>query len=169
MQKRIITIALLVLLGAIGLGYFISQNLSDPKMDNTQTSSNEVSRVSGGKSLDLSGQQLTSLPDSVTSQTDITSLNLSNNQLTTLPASIGYMTNLETLNIENNRLESLPPEIGLLKNLKNANFSNNRLTSLPAELGELTGLKILDLGGYKASMSDIDQLKSILNSTEIKS
>jgi Leucine-rich repeat (LRR) protein len=164
MNKNTPIIFILVLIIVFGAGYIIFNR----KHANQSPSANNSS-VSEGKVVDLSGQQLTALPADVTSQNNISSLNLSNNQLTTLPASIRNLTNLQVLNVENNRLETLPPEIGLLKNLKTADFSNNRLTSLPAELGNLTGLKTLNLNGYKGSQSDIDQLKSKLPNTDVKS
>lgn len=166
MEKKIVVIAVSFLIIATGIGFLAGQRISNKKPSNQVGSNN--SDLSKGKSLDLSGQQLTALPDSVTNQTDITSLNLSNNQLTSLPANIAKMANLETLNVENNRLETLPPEIGQLRNLKNADFSNNRLTSLPMELGNLTGLRVLNLAGYKSSMSDIDRIKAMLPDTTIK-
>lgn len=139
-----------------------SSNESPPPDQSTST---PVS--SNNKSVDLSGKQLTALPESLLSQTSVTSLNLSNNQLTNLNG-IEKLVNLETLNVENNRLESLPAGIGQLKKLKNADFSNNRLTSLPAELGSLTQLSTLNLGDYKGAASDIELLQTKLPNTEIK-
>src|SRR5665213_981656 len=158
-QNIIISVAALVLI-AFGVGYSINKSGSNNKVGNTPA-------VSSSTSLDLSGQQLTTLPSYVLARTDLTSLNLSNNQLTGLPAGIGKLTNLTVLNVENNRLQSLPPEIGQLKNLKTADFSNNRLTSLPTELGNLTQLNLLKLSGYKGAGADIDRLKAQLPNTQI--
>ena len=153
-----------VILLAIGTGYLIGHH------HNTgPTNQNNGGTAISGKAVDLSGQQLTTLPESVLNQTDITSLNLSNNQLTTLPPGISKLTNLKILNVENNRLVTLPAEVGQLKNLQTADFSNNRLTSLPPELGNLTQLESLNLTSYKGSPSDIDQLKTKLTNTQIKS
>lgn len=157
MNKILITLVVLV---ALGLGYMMA-SLSSPT-----TSTNQPS-VSG-VTLDLSGQQLSSLPTGLTNRNDIKILNLSNNQLTSLPPEIGNMTNLEELNVENNRLVSLPPEIGKLIKLKRADFSNNRLTSLPLELGNLSGLVFLNLSGYDSSSSDAMQIKAKLSNTEVK-
>ena len=40
-----------------------------------------------------------------------TTLNLSNNQLSSLPPEIARLTNLTTLSLHNNRLSSLPPDV----------------------------------------------------------
>lgn len=163
-KNKIIVTLVAIILVAVGVGYlFGHQN------DIGSNSQNSSTNAATNKTVDLSGQQLTTVPESVLNQTDITSLNLSNNQLTALPTGIGKLTNLQTLNVENNRLVSLPAEIGQLRQLKTADFSNNRLTSIPPELGNLTQLKLLNLTGYKGSLSDIDQLKTKLPNTEIKS
>jgi Leucine-rich repeat (LRR) protein len=169
-RNTIAGVVVFAVLIAFGIGFAVSKsNDSTDKPANTNNnSSNNVTPSSSGKSVDLSGQQLTAIPASVLSQTDIVSLNLSNNQLTTLPADIGKLTNLETLNVENNRLESLPDEIGLMSKLKNADFSNNRLASLPAGLNKLQGLQVLNLNSYKGPQSDLDHLKQQLPYTEIK-
>jgi internalin A len=159
-KNTVVTSLVVIILLAIGIGYLIGHS---------NNSGSTSQNISTGKTVDLSGQQLTILPESVLNQTDITSLNLSNNQLTTLPAGIGKLINLQVLNVENNRLVTLPGEIGQLKSLQTADFSNNRLTSLPTQLGSLTQLKSLNLSGYKASPSDIEQLRTMLPNTQIKS
>ena len=159
-----VVLIILIVLVASGTGYHITR-----QNDNKTAPQNSNNTPDGtSKTLDLSGQQLTTIPESVLDQIDITSLNLSNNQLVTLPPGIGKMTNLKVLNVENNRLVTLPVEIGQLKNLTSADFSNNRLASLPPELGTLTQLKSLNLDGYKSSQSDIDELKVKLPNTEIR-
>ncbi|MEH2290733.1 MAG: leucine-rich repeat domain-containing protein, partial [Nostoc sp.] len=46
-----------------------------------------------------------------------TELNLSNNQLSSLPPEISQLSNLTWLSLNNNQLSSLPPEISQLSNL----------------------------------------------------
>lgn len=169
MPKKIILI-ILAISAAFATGYLISrQNGDKPESSVAQTSNNTSNSSIDTKILDLSGQGLTALPDSVLSRTDVTHLNLSNNQLTSLPAEIGKLTNLKSLNVENNRLISLPPEIGQLTNLEEADFGNNRLENLPVELGNLTQLKTLNLSGYNSSADDFKEIKSKLTNTQVKS
>lgn len=165
-NKAILIASVVIVLAAVG-GYTISRSTHD-KPANSSTASPNAEASNDENNLDLSGQQLTTIPDSALSRSSLTILNLSNNQLVTLPSSITKLANLELLNVENNRLESLPPEIGQLKNLKTADFSNNRLTSLPAELGNLKQLGQLNLSGYKGPSSDIDNLRAQLPDTDIK-
>lgn len=168
-QKTVIIIAAVFI--ALGAGYFVSkQNSSDSSQSQANTTDKtEVSKRKGpGVTLDLSGQQLTALPDSVLTQDDVTILNISNNQLTTLPADITKLVNLEVLNIENNRMESLPDEISQLKNLREIHANNNRMKSLPNALESMTQLKLLDISGNNIPSDQIQQLKSKLSGTQVK-
>ena len=73
-------------------------------------------------------------------------LNLSNNNLTSLPKEIGNLKQLLQLFLYDNKLTSLPKEIGDLNQLEVLNVRNNQLTSVPKEIGDLKQLKELDLG-----------------------
>jgi len=96
--------------------------------------------------LDLSNKNLSKLPDFQPDEYQNTEhLDLSNNQLTSLPSEIGNFTKLQILTIANNQLSSLPPEIGNLENLHHLNLDNNRLTSLPLEIRNLRKLHYLNL------------------------
>jgi hypothetical protein len=96
-------------------------------------------------SLDLSDNRLITLPEAVVNLTQLTRLNLSDNQLTTLPEAIGNLTQLTTLDLSVNRLTTLPDAIGNLTQLTNLNIYNNRLTTLPDTIGNLTRLTSIDL------------------------
>ena len=101
----------------------------------------------GAKSLDLSGQELTTLPPEIGLLTNLTSLDLGINQLTALPPEIWQLTNLTTLDLFGNQLTALPPEIGRLTNLTTLNLAAIQLSALPPEIGRLTNLTSLDLSG----------------------
>ena len=98
--------------------------------------------------LDLSDNQLTSLPAEIGKLTQLTKLYLSDNQLTSLPAEIGQLTQLTELNLSNNQLTSLPAEIGNMTQLTELYLSNNQLTSLPDSIRRLSNtITLLNLMG----------------------
>ena len=110
--------------------------------------------------LDLSYNQLTSLPDSIGMLTSLTILYLSNNQLTSLSESIRKLTSLTTLDLSYNQLTSLADSIEMLTSLTDLDLSNNQLTSLPESIGMLTSLTNLYL--YNNQLRYINNLpKSI--------
>jgi Leucine-rich repeat (LRR) protein len=71
-------------------------------------------------------------------------LNLSANQLTTLPPEIGDLGNLQVLLLADNQLTILPPEISDLSSLQSLDLRNNQLATLPVEITRLINLKIFD-------------------------
>jgi len=73
------------------------------------------------------------------------SLNVYKNQLTDLPSSIGFLTNLNSLNVSINQLTHLPSSIGSLTNLNSLDVSFNQLTHLPSSIGSLTNLNSLNV------------------------
>lgn len=118
--------------------------------------------------IDLSGQRLTKIPESVFKQTQLKQLDLSFNQLTGAPqAEIRLLQNLTSLNLSNNQLTGLPAELGQLKNLETLDVSNNKLTGLPLELGNLTQLRVLDVSGNDYSKQDLEQIAAKLPTTNI--
>ena len=164
MPRKFILLILAVLV-AFGVGFTISrQHSTTPPQSNTIASTSS----STGKTVDLSGQQLTTLPESVLSQTDITVLNVSNNQLTTLPAGIERLSKLEVLNVENNRLTSFPTELSKLTALRQLLANNNRLESVSGQLETMTWLQALDLSGNNIPADQRVMLQNKLSSTQVK-
>jgi len=85
--------------------------------------------------LDLSGNQLTSVPAELWRLTALHWLVLSDNHLASVPKDIGGLTALGGLNLNNNKLTSVPKELGNVKSLTSLYLDGNQLTSLPSELG----------------------------------
>jgi leucine-rich repeat protein SHOC2 len=90
--------------------------------------------------LDLSGQNLTELPESVCKIDSLLELDLSHNQLIRLPDSIGNLTKLIYLNLRSNYLNVLPHSIDNLRKLKVIVIHKNPLINLPDNIGNLTQL-----------------------------
>lgn len=116
-----------------------------------------------GATLDLSGQNMAKVPESIFSQTNLEELNLSQNKLGgSLPAEIRHLQKLKSLNISNNKMTGLPAEIGQLQSLEVLDISNNQLTGLPYELGNLKNLKTLNISGNAYSEADLKIIKAAL-------
>ncbi len=102
-------------------------------------------KTSGATELNLSFNELSTLPPEIGQLTSLTKLNLGNNQLSTLPPELLQLTSLTMLGLSFNELSTLPPEIGQLTNLTELYLINNQLTTLPPEIGQLTKLEALRL------------------------
>ncbi|RUS99080.1 leucine-rich repeat domain-containing protein [Trichormus variabilis] len=123
----------------------------------------EIGQLSNLQSLYLSGNQLSSLPPEIGQLSNLQSLYLSGNQLSSLPREIGQLSNLQFLNLSDNQLSSLPPEIGQLANLQFLYFISNQLSILLLEIGQLTNLQSLDLRSNQLSSlpPEIGQLSNL--------
>jgi internalin A len=95
--------------------------------------------------LDMSGMDISELPDSIGNLTSLTFLDLRNNQLNALPDSIGNLTSLIFLDLRNNKLNTLPDSIVNLTNLTFLYLSSNQLNALPDSIVNLTSLTFLYL------------------------
>jgi internalin A len=115
------------------------------------------------KYLDLSHEELTSIPAKISQLTNLRWLDISSNQLTILPAEIGQLSNLNWLDISGNQLKSLPTEIGQLINLSSLSLNSNQLTILPAEIGQLSKLNTLYISSNQLTIlpAEIGQLSNL--------
>ncbi|XP_018396732.1 PREDICTED: leucine-rich repeat-containing protein 57 isoform X2 [Cyphomyrmex costatus] len=68
-------------------------------------------------------------------------LDLSENNFTTLPNEIGDFTLLKQLNFSHNRLTVLPGTLGALEKLEGLNCATNQIRSIPSSLANLRHLK----------------------------
>lgn len=81
---------------------------------------------------------------------ELTKIDLSNNQIKTIPKEINTQEQIQHLNFNSNLLERIPGEVFSLV-LKFFDASNNKLTSLPDMLGSCTSMVELHLAGNKIS------------------
>jgi len=82
-------------------------------------------------------------------------LNISDNQLSTLPYSFGDLSQLKLLYLENNRLEQLPDSFSQLQNLRNLDLQSNKLRSLKG----LTGNQLRHLDHFHVYDNPIPQVE----------
>ncbi|XP_075025780.1 leucine-rich repeat-containing protein 59 isoform X2 [Calonectris borealis] len=74
-----------------------------------------------------------------------TILDLSCNNLISLPSDFCSLMHLVKLDLSKNRLQQLPLDFGRLVNLQHLDLLNNRLVTLPVSFAQLKNLKWLDL------------------------
>ncbi|MHA1877749.1 MAG: leucine-rich repeat domain-containing protein [Promethearchaeota archaeon] len=95
--------------------------------------------------LDLSENELLSLPESIENLKILETLELSDNNLSTLPESIGKLTNLKKLDVGYNRLSPFPEIITKMTWLQELYIESNQFTSVPKSIRNLINLKGLSL------------------------
>ncbi|GIC75742.1 leucine-rich repeat-containing protein kinase family protein [Moritella sp. F3] len=96
--------------------------------------------------LDLSNNQLTTLPVEIAQLTKLKILFASNNQFVTLPEVLGQCPNLEMVGFKSNQINQVP-ETSLPVKLRWLILTDNRLEVLPDSLGERPRLQKLALAG----------------------
>jgi Leucine-rich repeat (LRR) protein len=111
----------------------------------------EIGQLTNLQSLDISRNQISSLPPEIVQLTNLQTLYISFNQISSLPPEIVQLTNLQTLDIGGNQISSLPPEIVQLTNLQDLSISGNQISSLPPEIVQLTNLQDLSISGNQIS------------------
>jgi internalin A len=116
--------------------------------------------------LNLSGMNLSELPQEIGNLTNLTSLRLCYNQLKALPKLIGNLSSLTCLDLSHNQLKALPTSIGKLTNLTSLFLSYSQIESLSKSVGKLTNLISLDLSNNQLqalpeSISNLTKLSSL--------
>ncbi|NGX37351.1 MAG: Internalin-A [Chlamydiae bacterium] len=123
---------------------------------------NELTQL---QELDLSENEITSIPSEIWQLTQLRTLRLYGNQLISIPPEIGQLPLLKVFGLSGNQITTIPSEIGQLPQLRALDLSYNQLTIIPTEIGEWTTLLELDLSGNQiaAIPSEIGQLTLLEN------
>lgn len=98
--------------------------------------------------LDLSDNQLSSLPDELAQLHKLKIIFVSNNNFTELPSVLGQCENLEMIGFKSNQINHVP-EDALPVQLRWLILTDNKITSLPESLGERPRLQKLALAGNR--------------------
>lgn len=96
-------------------------------------------------SLNISGFNISKLPESIGVLTTLEKLNISHNNIESLPENFGKMKPLKYLYLSDNRLKHLPESISKMDRLRQLDLSNNKLAKLPDKFGGMKSLKFLNL------------------------
>ena len=115
--------------------------------------------------LNLSGNGLRTIPESIGNLTQLTILRLDDNQLTTIPDSIGNLTQLEYLNLFDNPLSdenAIPGSMANLQRLDTLQLGSSGLAYLPTPITNLTNLTYLGLSNnLLVGLENIEQLTNL--------
>ena len=144
----------------------VLNNTDDTDLANglDRTESRPTTPANNGTTIDLSGQGLTQVPQSIFNQSSATVLDVSGNELSgALPAEVRHLSNLRTLDLSDNNFTGVPAEVGQLRDLEVLNLSNNPITGLPQEIGNLKNLQVLDLRGTDYSEADLSVIRQGLS------
>ncbi|KAF7121078.1 hypothetical protein RHSIM_Rhsim13G0019900 [Rhododendron simsii] len=126
--------------------------LKDLRLENCNLSClpNEVGNLISLETLDLSANNLPTLPDSICDLTRLKRLTLGGCNLSHLPCEIGRLISLDTLGLQGNSLSILPDSILNLACLKSLHLNGSNVTHLPSEIGRrLISLETLNLDGNR--------------------
>ncbi|KIC01528.1 hypothetical protein OA88_13555 [Flavobacterium sp. JRM] len=94
------------------------------------------------KSLYLSSNAITGLPEDLGAMTSLVTMDLSVNQLKTIPASIGSLANLTTINLNSNQIEVLIKELENLNALTSLDLSSNKVGTIQGLLKTSVALEL---------------------------
>ncbi|KAM9837082.1 leucine-rich repeat-containing protein 59 isoform 2-T2 [Aulostomus maculatus] len=114
-------------------------------MNKTSKVLNLKDKISGNE-VDLSLCNLTEVPvKELALFPKATVVDLSCNNITSLPPEFCNLTHLTKVDLSKNQLTCLPDDLGNLVNLQHLDLYNNKLTALPVSFSQLRSLKWLDL------------------------
>jgi hypothetical protein len=115
-------------------------------------------------SLWILNSKLQQLPDSIGNLETLLYLYLPNNLLQSLPESLGNLRQLVALDVSNNRLQGLPASVGQLESLHMFYGNNNRIETLPENLGNLKRLRMLNVYNnlLKSLPDSVEHLQGLL-------
>lgn len=106
-----------------------------------------IGRLSNLKLLELSGNKLVNFPETLKELIKLEWVNLSDNHLTSLPNVITKVPNLDFLDLSNNRLSTLPEAIVEMKNLRVWTLNHNQFTRLPSTVSNVPNVKQFSIRG----------------------
>ncbi|KAI6200973.1 hypothetical protein M3Y96_00791600 [Aphelenchoides besseyi] len=104
--------------------------------------------------LDLSGNELSVIPDAVFTLKKLRKFNMSRNKLSSVEIPENQWTEIETLNFAENNLEAFPTNITQCVKLQRfyANFNRIIFEGMPASIGKLMQLQVLYLSHNKLKL-----------------
>ena len=135
-------------------------NTLDLSQNNLRTLPKSFSKLNKLNTLDLSHNEFSSLPSCLNQLADLTSLDLSYNLLREIEFP-PHFSSLKMLYLGGNHLSSLPSSIQNLSNLEKLFVRRNKLRSIPTSLDKLKNLHTIDLGQNRIGNLSLREIDSI--------
>jgi internalin A len=110
-----------------------------------------LSQLTNLTELYLWGNQISEIPESLSKLTNLTELYLWQNQISGIPESLSKLTNLTELYLWQNQISEIPESLSQLTNLTELNLSQNQISEIPESLSQLTNLTELNLSQNQIS------------------
>eukprot|EP00002_Diphylleia_rotans_P013050 TRINITY_DN2540_c0_g1_i15.p1 TRINITY_DN2540_c0_g1~~TRINITY_DN2540_c0_g1_i15.p1 ORF type:complete len:474 (+),score=56.51 TRINITY_DN2540_c0_g1_i15:1673-3094(+) len=130
------------------------------KCERINISNNEISSLPEAMSeltnlchLNVMNNELNGFPMVLLQMTKLVSLDFSYNYLTLMPESIEGLKNLQILQVQNNNISVIPPSIGRLTNLHTLSIENNPVHKLPQSITRLRKLQIFSIANLRNEIS----------------
>jgi len=135
----------------------------DLSLNNITTIPPFIADLSELKALQLGNNKLEEVPDEVGGLRSLGKLVLCHNAIRSLPDTIGLLTSLGELDISYNHLVHLPHTFCLLESMSVLDLSHNALSTLPDMIGELRSLRSLKVSNNRltALPTSIAHLRSL--------
>ena len=105
----------------------------------------EVDQQTTVQHLNLMGNLIKAVPDTLFKMEALKILDISHNQITNISEALGEAKLITELKANGNLIPSIPESIFELQGLELLDFSQNKLTALPSTIGNLQRLKKLNL------------------------
>eukprot|EP01080_Neovahlkampfia_damariscottae_P006923 gene6923-11086_t len=146
---------------SIELNYLKKLNLSGNGINDLKNSLLELRNL---EELYLQKNQINEIPTEIKNLQYLIKLNLSNNKIVKITDEIKILTLLESFNLSCNRIEEIPSIFIKLKNLKKMNLEDNRIKSFPKDICQLISLETLILNNNFIDMipPEIKNLKKLI-------
>jgi len=115
--------------------------------------------------LDLSGKNLTTVPQDVLKLKNLNQIILNDNNFTQIPQELATLPNLYEVDITNNNLSAVPEYITSFTPLQRLDLSNNNITTLP-DMQSLKNLNYLILRGNNIGENEKMRIKDMFVNRE---
>jgi Leucine-rich repeat (LRR) protein len=111
---------------------------------------NDISKI------DLSNNEIPSIPEQIGTQEFIVWFNIQNNKLQAVPNELFVLKQIKFLDLSYNLIKSIPESLGQAETLVEFHAAGNLLTELPRSIGNLRNLEVLDLKRNKIAFLPVE-------------